>query len=92
MTSSEYIFRKPEPHIFDIAVRKSGLNPGEIWYCGNDIAVDVRGAHNAGLLPVFYDDRSVPSKFHEKNDALMANVDFSYLRIEKWMDLAAYLK
>lgn len=91
MTSSEYIFRKPDIHIFDLAVRKSGLHPDQIWYCGNDIAVDVCGAHGAGLQPVFYDDRTVPSKFHEKNDALMAEVDFPYYRVGSWIELAEML-
>jgi len=85
MTSSEHIFRKPDPHIFDLAVRKSGLKPEEIWYCGNDIAVDVFGAHGAGLFPVFYDDRSVPSSIHEKNDAL--SIPFPHLRIGGWGEM-----
>ena len=85
ITSSEYIFRKPDSHIFDIAVRKSGLQPEQIWYCGNDIATDVFGAYEAGLLPVFYDDRSVSSSIHEKNDMMQS--DFSYLRIGSWQEL-----
>ena len=85
ITSSEYIFRKPDLHIFDIAVRKSGLKPDQIWYCGNDVAVDVCGAHGAGLLPVFYDDRSVPSPIHEKNDQL--TIDFPYHHISNWSDM-----
>lgn len=89
MTSSEYIFRKPEKHIFDLAVRKSGLSAGEIWYCGNDVEVDVFGSHNAGLFPVWYDDRSVPSKFYEKNDSF--SIEFPHLRIGSWNELFEYL-
>lgn len=57
---------KPDRHIFDMAIHKAELGTSDIWYCGNDMAVDIVGAHNAGILPVFYDDRSVPSKIHEK--------------------------
>lgn len=85
ITSSEYIFRKPEPHIFDIAVRKSGLNKSEIWYCGNDVAVDVIGAYEAGIFPVWYDDRTVPGSLYEKNDSL--RTDFPHLHISDWNEL-----
>lgn len=90
MTSSEYIFRKPDGHIFDMAIRKSGLEKADIWYCGNDIEVDIVGAHEAGLYPVFYDDRSVLSKIHQKNDSV--TVDFPYLRIGCWQDLIDKIK
>ena len=90
MTSSEYIFRKPDEHIFDMAIRKSGVDKADIWYCGNDIEVDLAGAHGVGLYPVFYDDRSVPSKIHEKNDS--ATVDFPYLRIGCWQELVNKIK
>jgi len=87
ITSSEYIFRKPEQHIFDIAIKKSGLLPNEILYCGNDIAVDVVGAHNTGLFPVWYDDRTVPSKFHEQNDGRKNLLNFPYHRVSSWDDM-----
>ena len=90
ITSNEYIFRKPEKLIFELAVRKSGLNRNEIWYCGNDIAADIYGAKEAGLFPVFYDDRSIPSALHEKNDSI--SVNFPYLRIGSWKELTNQLK
>ncbi len=90
MTSSEYIFRKPNEHIFDMAIRKSGLDKADIWYCGNDIAVDIVGAHGAGVFPVLYDDRSVPSKTREKNDSVVA--DFPYMKIESWQELVEKIK
>ena len=85
MTSSEYIFRKPDVHIFDLAIRKTGLDPADIWYCGNEIEIDMIGANQAGLYPVLYEDRSVPSKIHEKNDSIQ--VDFPYLTIDNWQKL-----
>lgn len=90
MTTSEYIFRKPDIHIFDLAVRKSGLSPENIWYCGNDIEVDVFGSHNAGMFPVFYDNRTVPSKIHKKNDLL--SIDFPHLRLANWLEMVDCLR
>lgn len=84
ITSSEYIFRKPDTHIFDIAIRKSGLQPEEIWYCGNDVEVDIFGAYHAGLFPVYYDDRTISSRFHEKNDKFL--IEFPHVRINSWKE------
>ncbi len=89
ITTSEYIFRKPEKHIFDIAVRKSGLSPEEIWYCGNDIAVDIYGAHHAGLFPVFYNNKNMPEAIRQRNN--MLSVDFPYLEINHWHELINYI-
>jgi putative hydrolase of the HAD superfamily len=85
ITSSEYIFRKPDSHIFDMAIRKSGLKKEDIWYCGNDMQIDIEGAYGSGIQPILYDDRTVPSKIHEKNDNF--NADFPYLKINNWQEL-----
>ncbi len=34
ITSSNYIFRKPNKRIFDLALEKAGLQPDEVWYIG----------------------------------------------------------
>lgn len=85
LASSEYIFRKPDPHIFDMAIHKSELQAADIWFVGNDKAVDMIGAYHAGMIPVFYDDRSVKSSVHEKNDGI--DLDFECLRLDSWGDL-----
>ena len=54
ITSSNYIFRKPNKRIFDLALEKAGLEPDEVWYIGDQYECDVKGALNAGLLPVWY--------------------------------------
>lgn len=59
MTSSDYIMRKPSRILFDIALQKSGLSADEVWYCGNDPRTDIEGASQAGIFPVWYDNRTV---------------------------------
>lgn len=56
MTSSDYIMRKPNRILFDIALRKSGLCADEIWYCGDNPQADIEGASQAGMYPVWYDN------------------------------------
>ena len=54
ITSSNYIFRKPNRRIFDLALEKAGLNPDETWYIGDQYECDIKGALNAGIFPVWY--------------------------------------
>ena len=54
ITSSNYIFRKPNKRIFDLALEKAGLETEEVWYIGDQYECDVKGALNAGLLPIWY--------------------------------------
>lgn len=66
MTSSDYIFRKPHTMMFEIAVRKSGLEPSQIWYCGDNPQADVEASSRAGMFPVWYDS---PLPCHYRNGA-----------------------
>lgn len=54
ITSSNYIFRKPNKRIFDLALEKAQLQPDEVWYIGDQYECDVEGSLNAGLFPVWY--------------------------------------
>ena len=54
ITSSNFMFRKPNKRIFDLALEKAQLQPDEVWYIGDQYECDVKGSLNAGLLPVWY--------------------------------------
>lgn len=54
ITSSNYMFRKPNKRIFDLALEKAGLKPEEVWYIGDQYECDVKGALTAGMFPVWY--------------------------------------
>lgn len=90
MTSSEYIFRKPDKHIFELAVRKSGLNASEIWYCGNNIRADIIGAHEAGLFPVFYNNTNLNHSERLDND--VSNINFPCLTVSSWKEFIEVLR
>ena len=57
MTSSEYIFRKPEKEIFELALRKARLPAEEVWFCGDSYEADIKGAAAAGICPVWYTEK-----------------------------------
>ena len=90
MTSSEYIFRKPDRHLFDLAVKKAGLLPGQIWYCGNDADCDIIGAHEAGLFPVMYDNKELPH-FEKKDINRDIPEGIPHIRISSWEELKEHL-
>ena len=46
---------KPEPGIFEHALRRVNLFPKEVIYVGDNYYADVVGARRAGLQPVLYD-------------------------------------
>ncbi len=54
MATSEYMYRKPNKHIFELALEKAGLTSDEVWYVGDNYECDIVGAMGAGIFPVWY--------------------------------------
>ena len=81
IASSEYIYRKPEREIFEMALIKSGLKASETWFCGDNPICDTEGALNAGLQPVWY-----KKTFKEKSDLKMT-LQGGYIEINDWLEL-----
>lgn len=54
IASSDYGIRKPNHHIFEAGIAKSGFRASEIWYVGDKIPVDVNGSSSAGMIPVLF--------------------------------------
>lgn len=78
MATSDYVFRKPSKYIFQFALKKTGLKPEEVWYCGDNPAYDVDGSVNVGMTGVWYTGairhESVAPKSH-------------HIHIENWKEL-----
>lgn len=88
IASSEYAIRKPNPLIFRVALQKAGLNPSEVWFCGDNIGADIIGAHGAGIFPVYYDCAAEKDPY-AKSDI---QVDFECLHICDWNELVDVLR
>ena len=54
MASAEFGIRKPDPLLFEIALRRMNVLPGDAWYIGNSTMVDCAGAAAAGMIPAWY--------------------------------------
>lgn len=52
--SSELLFRKPEPFIFNYALHRAGLAAADVWFVGDNPTADILGAANVGMRPILY--------------------------------------
>lgn len=54
ISTCDYLFRKPSPHIFEAALAMAGVPADRVWFCGDQYVADVQGALAAGMMPVWY--------------------------------------
>ena len=78
LTSSHFMFHKPNKRIFDLALEKAGLQPGEVWYVGDQYECDVKGSLHAGLLPV-WDIGAIDLPYTE-DESILTVTDWDELR------------
>src|SRR4030042_2020135 len=64
IASSDYGFRKPSPRIFDVGIKKMNLEPADIWFVGDTLEYDVRGAIESRLYPVWYNPKGQLTNHH----------------------------
>ncbi len=53
-TSEDAGVKKPNPHIFKLALNRAGAIPEESVMIGDSIEADVQGAHDLGLYTIFF--------------------------------------
>ena len=88
LSTCDYIMRKPNPLIFELALRKSGLMADEVWFCGDTIDYDVVGAKNVGIFPVWYKEVTTIES-QERSTTQSAN---TCLNIYNWDELISFLE
>ncbi len=54
VVSGDFGYRKPDPRLFAVTLRRMHLHPDEVVFVGNDMYRDIYGAREAGLRTVFY--------------------------------------
>jgi FMN phosphatase YigB (HAD superfamily) len=59
MAAGEVQLYKPDPGVFEAALRQIGERPPAAMYVGDNYFADVIGARRAGLRPVLFDPRGV---------------------------------
>ena len=86
MTSSDYLFRKPNKLMFEIALGRAGLDASDVWYCGDNVICDVEAASHVGIFPVWYDNDTDK----KSNDKIKPNCE--HLHIYEWDELIKILE
>ena len=71
IATSEYMYRKPNRRIFNLALEKADLQASEAWYVGDQYECDIVGAKNAGLFPVWYQG-AIRMSYEEKDGVTVA--------------------
>ena len=84
ISSADYGIRKPHPRIFDIAARKMGLKPEDIWFVGDKPQFDIKGAITAGMHPVWYNPRN--EKPDQQYDCLEIHHWYEFVEIINSLD------
>lgn len=83
IVSDEVNCKKPEREIFEISLSRSGLNPEEVVYVGDNPEDDIKGALNAGLNAILIDRGT------KTNSATTKNIDAP--KINSLLDLTKIL-
>jgi REG-2-like HAD superfamily hydrolase len=76
ITSKEANAEKPDPIIFNLALKKLGIESKESMYIGDQISSDIEGARNAGMNSMLIDRESSHINYdHEKISTLSELLD-----------------
>jgi putative hydrolase of the HAD superfamily len=62
-TSEEAGVKKPETWIFELAMQKAGAKPDESLMIGDDLEVDMAGAHGIGMDTLFFNPEKQEHQF-----------------------------
>lgn len=67
--SSEVIFRKPFPTIFEFGIKEMNMPLSNIYYIGNDYYCDVYGSYIAGINSIWFNEKKDKKneKYYVKN-------------------------
>ena len=88
MASADFGIRKPDPLLFEIALRRMGVRPDEAWYIGNAVPIDCAGAAVAGMVPVWYAADDIRRGRYESE---AAELPAGALTIREWAELGGLL-
>jgi putative hydrolase of the HAD superfamily len=58
ISSADYGIRKPDPIIFEVALRRLSMDPGRVWFAGDNVGYDIVGARSADIFPVAFNPRA----------------------------------
>lgn len=88
--SSEYIFRKPNPILFELALKKAKLPPQDVWFCGDNIKADIEGAAACGMYSIWFEDKTRHNPWLGNDNVKPPSC--KHLHITDWRDFVNILE
>lgn len=82
IATSEYMYRKPNKRIFELALEKAELEPSDVWYIGDQYECDIVGAGDAGIFPIWYIG-AIDMPYEEKEGVMTIR---SWKELQAWME------
>jgi putative hydrolase of the HAD superfamily len=74
--SSEAGVKKPDPAIFEIALRAAGAVAADTWFVGDNLRHDISGAMEVGIHAVWLDRVGLPLQPDQPQpDAVLGSLD-----------------
>lgn len=94
LSTAEYIFRKPSPYIYEIALKKAGLKAEQVWYCGDNVHCDVEGSRAVGIQPVWYRGANPTGVYNGIADKVVIpeSPNCDHLVFDDWLQMMDVLK
>lgn len=89
LASSEYVFRKPSPRIYQMAMKKAGISPENTWFVGDNPLCDVDGPARLGVASVWY--QGAPGDTDAYADVKFYTPEFPHFRVSNWKELREML-
>lgn len=80
MVSADYSVRKPNRLLFETAAAKLGVAPENIWFVGDDLDLDIKGAKSVGMKAVWLSPLE------------SAAVDSAAVRFASWQEIVEYFR
>ena len=65
VVSAEYVVRKPNPLLFEMGASLLGADPADVWFVGDRLDTDIKGARSAGMTAIWY----APNQEERSDDA-----------------------
>ena len=90
LASSEYMFRKPNVLLFELALKKAGLDARDVWFCGDNVKADIEGSSAARIFPVWYEDETVEKPWRAQDKDVIPSC--GHLHIRDWREMIAVLE
>lgn len=91
ISSCDYMIRKPDKRIFEVALQKAGITADKVWHCGDSFTKDVAGAKSVGIFPVLYKACAPGDTSYEEKEENIPD-DFEGLYIHDWHELINTIK